>query len=98
MTPAEQRAYALAHTPGMPPPHPGIKPNFVDPYSQAYLITDVTIVTLTVTTLLVAIRTYTRRFIHKLGMGWEDCKSSSLFLVRGVEECTVRNVLLTSGL
>ena len=75
LTPAE-RAYALAHTPGMPPPHPGIVPNFVDPYSKAYLIVDVTIVTLVFTTLLVAIRTWTKRFVHKSGLGIEDCEFS----------------------
>ena len=75
LTPAE-REYALAHTPGMPPPHAGIVPNFVDPYSRAYLIIDVTIVTLLFTTLLVAVRTYTKRFIHKAGLGLEDCRYS----------------------
>ncbi len=82
MTPAEEEAYMLAHLLGMPPPHPDIVPNFEDPYSQRYLIVLTTAITLTVSTLLVLVRTYTKRFIHKAGLGWDDCES--LFLVGGV--------------
>ena len=73
LTPAEE-AYALAHTPGLAPPRPDIVPNFIDPYSRAYLIVTTTAVTLTVTTVLVLIRTYTKRFINKTGLGWDDCE------------------------
>lgn len=73
LTPAEE-AYALAHTPGLQPPL-GVTPNFVDPYSRGYLIVAASAVTLTVTTLLVLMRTYTKRFINKTGLGWEDCMS-----------------------
>ena len=75
LTPAE-KAYALAHTPAMPPPRPDIVPNFVDPYSLAYLITITTVNTMTITILFVLMRTYTKWFLNKKGMGWEDCKSS----------------------
>ena len=75
LTPAEE-AYTLAHIPGMPPPHPDIVPNFVDPYSRADLVVATTAVTLTVTTLLIIVRTYTKRFINKAGLGLEDCECS----------------------
>lgn len=72
LTPAELN-YALAHKPGLRPPL-GVTPNFVSPYSRGYLIVATTVITLTVTTLLVLIRTYTKRFINKTGLGWDDCE------------------------
>lgn len=68
-----EKAYKLAHTPGLKPP-PGVMPNFDDPYSHSYLVVDITIATLVVTTLFVAVRTYTKHFVNKNGLGWDDCE------------------------
>ena len=72
-SPADQAA-ELAKLPGLTPPE-GIAPNFINPYSRQYLIVATTAITLTVVTLFVAIRTYTKLFIHKTGLGWDDCRS-----------------------
>ena len=63
---------ALVRLPGLATP-PGILPNLVNPYNQQYLIVLCTTIILVVTTLLVAIRTYTRRYINKIGLSWDDC-------------------------
>lgn len=70
----EAREHALAHLPGLAPPSPEILPNFVNPYNRQDLIVFTTTITLVATTLLVIIRTYTKRFINKNGLGWDDCK------------------------
>lgn len=55
----------------MPPP-PGVVPNFVNPVSRgSYLIT-VNAVLLSITTLFVLMRFYTRIFLAR-AIGWDDC-------------------------
>ncbi|KAL8831088.1 MAG: hypothetical protein Q9191_001069 [Dirinaria sp. TL-2023a] len=69
-----QQAYdeALAKLPGLEAP-PGQTHNLVNPYSRGWLIVFTSAITLVVTTLLVVIRTYTKRFLNKSGLQWEDC-------------------------
>lgn len=74
MASAAELAAELAKLPGLPPPSVDIVPNFVDPYNRAYLITLTTGITLTITTLFILIRTYTKFAINKFGLGWDDCK------------------------
>ena len=73
MTSLPGQEASLADLPGLPPP-PGITPNFVDPYSRAWLATLTISITLAVTTLLVLIRTYTKYALNKFGLRWEDCE------------------------
>lgn len=68
----EQQAYIYEHTPGLVPP-PGVVPNLIDPYSKGYLLTLTTATTLTVSTIFVLIRAFTKKFINKNGFGWDDC-------------------------
>lgn len=60
---------------GTLPPPPGIVPNFVNPESRAYINTVMHSVCLTLVTLFLAIRIYTRKFICRW-LGWDDCKTS----------------------
>lgn len=71
-SPAEAYEYALAHLPGLPPPSPEILPNFENPYNRQGLIVFTTTITLTVTTIVVILRTYTRHFINKTGLSWDE--------------------------
>ena len=70
-----QQAYeeALAKLPGLKAP-PGQTNNLVNSYSRGWLIVFTSAITLAVTTLLVLIRTYTKRFLNKSGLQSEDCK------------------------
>lgn len=54
-------------------PPPGVVPNFVDPESKAYLLTITVAVTVTVSTIFVLIRAFTKKFINKNGFGLDDC-------------------------
>lgn len=54
-------------------PPPGVTPNFINPYSQRNYSIITLIICLTVGTLLVWIRIYTKLCIIK-SHGWEDCK------------------------
>ena len=55
------------------PPPPGLTSNYVDPPSKAIWGTVTTAVCLTVATLLVAMRLYTKVKVLK-NLGWDDCK------------------------
>lgn len=73
-TPAELDL--LLRSPAIPPP-PGVTPNLVDPpvYGfETWLVT--ASVSLTVTTILVVIRVYTRLYVSR-NHAWEDCKPVS---------------------
>lgn len=64
--------FDLSKIPAEPPP-PGVKSNFVDPPSQAYIPRIFTYVTLPPMLLFIALRIYVRIFItHKFGL--DDCK------------------------
>lgn len=74
MASVSEQAAELAKLPGLPPPSANIIPNFADPYNRAYLVTFTTAITLTLATLLILIRTYTKYAINKIGLGWDDCE------------------------
>jgi hypothetical protein len=58
---------------GVIPPPPGIEPNFQDPPNQLHANIAVHTVFLTLTTLSVAVRLYTRTVITKAAIGADDC-------------------------
>ncbi len=62
----------LLEGPGLEPP-PGVLPNFSDPQSQSVANLACNITCLTVATICVAIRMYTR-FVITRSHGWEDCE------------------------
>lgn len=72
---AQQQVHeeALAKLPGLPAP-PGDVHNFVNPYSLGWLIVFTSAITLAASTLFIVIRLYTKRFLNKAGLQWEDCK------------------------
>ena len=70
-TPSEAEMAALLMGPGLEPPT-GVLPNFVNPYSYKDYILFTLILCLAMSTVLVAIRMYTRGFIAK-SIGLEDC-------------------------
>ena len=62
-----------ARTTGALPPPPGVQPNFVDPENHTKSTIALHTICLTLATLFVVIRIYTRQFINgKLGL--DDCK------------------------
>ena len=65
---------------GMPaaPPPPGVVPNFINPANQSSIMSATWITCLTVATVSVWLRMYTKFIINK-SHGYEDCKPS-LFL------------------
>lgn len=62
----------LLEGPGLEPP-PGVLPNFVHPQSQTGANLACNILCLTLATICVAIRLYTR-FVITHSHGWEDCE------------------------
>lgn len=62
----------LLEGPGLQPP-PGVLPDFIHPQSQSAANLACNILCLTVATLCVAIRLYTR-FVITRSHGWEDCE------------------------
>ena len=58
---------------GLPPPH-GVTPNFVDPYNEKQYITATLTTCLTVSTLLVCTRLYTK-IVIMTSHASEDCNS-----------------------
>ena len=75
MAVAAEQAWAevLAQLPALEAP-PGDINNLVNPYSRRWLVIFTSATTLTVTTLFVVIRVYTKRFINESGLRWDDCK------------------------
>lgn len=61
--------------PGALPPPPGVIPNLVDPYSRASTVIIVNAVFLTIGTLFLVMRIYTRAFLSR-ALGADDCKSN----------------------
>ena len=59
---------------GALPPPPGIEPNFIDPPSQQNGNIALHTVLLSLATIFVSIRIYTRIWITKLDLGVEDCQ------------------------
>lgn len=62
---------------GAYPPPPGVEPNFVNPVSQRETMFSVHIIGLTLTTLSVVMRFYTRQFITH-GLDCDDCKGFTM--------------------
>lgn len=58
---------------GMPPP-PGVEPNFIDPYDHMSENIALHSTLLTITTLAVGMRLYTRAIITKAKLGVDDCE------------------------
>lgn len=58
---------------GALPPPPGIEPNFIDPPSQRERNIALHTVLLTLVTIFIVMRVYTRAYITKAGFGIEDC-------------------------
>lgn len=61
-------------TGGALPPPPGIEPNFVDPPSQLHGNIALHTVFLSVATLAVAMRLFTRLYMLRTRLGIDDCK------------------------
>lgn len=59
---------------GSIPPPPGVEPNFIDPYDHMTENIALHTVLLTLTTLAVGMRLYTRLRITKAKLGVDDCK------------------------
>lgn len=73
MTPHRTRKVLLKMaTPGLAPP-PGVTPNFINPESHARFVVVTHTICLTLSTIFVLLRTYTKFFISH-APGWEDCK------------------------
>lgn len=54
---------------------PGVISSYDHPYSRGYLVIMGTAIIVPMTTILVLLRTYTKHFINKNGLGKEDCRS-----------------------
>ena len=57
--------------PGMKPPG-GVEPNFIDPPTQQRLIIAVAVLAISLSTIFVSLRVYTRRFVNRR-LWWDDC-------------------------
>ena len=66
---------------GVAPPPPGVTPNFAHPEYHSCGVVPITIVFLTLATIFLLLRLYTKARILKL-VGAEDCGSTSLYLMR----------------
>jgi hypothetical protein len=60
---------------GAIPPPPGIEPNLVDPPSQLNSNIALHAVCLSVVTILLAVRLYTRISLVRANLGLDDCKA-----------------------
>lgn len=69
-------------TPGLDPP-PGVTPNFVDPETRAPYAIIAHTIALSLATIFVAMRMYTKIWITR-SPGWDDCE---FFPVVGVAHC-----------
>ncbi len=69
----------LARIPAQPPP-PGVRPNFVDPYTFAPAFIAISVVLMTLTTFFLCIRFYTRIAILRV-FGVTDCRFFARCLV-----------------
>ncbi len=61
-----------ATTPVLAPP-PGVKSNFVDPYSRGPMLVQLNAILLTLVMLFFMMRMWTRVFITR-SLGWDDCE------------------------
>ncbi len=61
----------LAHLPAGRPP-PGTSPNFVKPVTSRAPVIAISVIFLTLSTLFVSLRLYTRKFLNR-ALGLEDC-------------------------
>lgn len=74
---------------GVTPSPPGVAPNFIDPESQAQTNLVLLTLFLTLTTLFIIMRIYTRMFITRW-LSLDDCKSPfprALDLVDDLQTC-----------
>lgn len=63
--------------PAKPPP-PGVKSNFINPQSRQPEMIAINAILLTIATLFLLMRLWTRSFITR-SIGWDDCKWEMLF-------------------
>lgn len=59
---------------GILPPPPGVEPNFINPQNQFHGCTPFVAFYLTINSLALVMRLYTRRFIIRASLAIDDCK------------------------
>ena len=81
---------------GSMPPPPGVEPNFIDPYDHMKENIALHSVLLTITTLAVGMRLYTRSIITKAKLGVDDCEfhRAAMVVLRQVSDFMLFDRLL----